>query len=109
MEMFKVDDIINIYEKYVSVNDVDNANFFIAIIAGLLGFMKYHKVLSPESVAELAKTLRIGLIEGPNYLNPYVMELLGILEEEFNEALFNEFLFKLKSILREERLDRLEV
>jgi hypothetical protein len=37
------------------------------------------------------------------------MELLGILEEEFNEALFNEFLFKLKSILREERLDRLEV
>jgi hypothetical protein len=49
--MFKVDDIINIYEKYISVNDVDNANFFIAIIAGLLGFMKYHKVLSPESVA----------------------------------------------------------
>ncbi len=107
--MFKVDDIINIYEKYISVNDVDKANFFIAVLVGFLGFMKYHKVLSSESVAELARTLRIGLIEGPNYLNPYVMELLGILEEEFNEVVFNEFLFKLRSILREERLDRLEV
>jgi len=107
--MFKVDDIINIYEKYISVNDVDKANFFIAVLAGFLGFMKYHNALSSESVAGLARTLRIGLIEGPNYLNPYVMELLGILEEEFNEVVFNEFLFKLRSILREERLDRLEV
>ncbi|MEM0453520.1 MAG: hypothetical protein QXO98_02550 [Sulfolobales archaeon] len=102
-------DVIRIYEEHISLGDVDKANLFIAFITGVLTFIKYHKVVDEDFISRFAGSLRHELIEGPNYLNPYVMELLGILEEETNEVTFNELITKLRALLREERLDRLEV
>lgn len=101
--------ILKVYTHYVDMGDVDKANFFLASFTGFIGFIKYLKVEDERSLSDLIRSLRESIIEGPNYLNPYVMELLGILEEELSEDLFNEFLTKLRALLREERLDRLEV
>ncbi len=101
--------IMRVYEERIDSGDVDNGNLFIALLTGFLAFVKYHGVVDEAAVSEFARELRIRLIEGPDYLNPYVMELLGILEEEVDENSFYELITKLRALLREERLDRLEV
>ncbi|MEM1898705.1 MAG: hypothetical protein QXD36_06405 [Sulfolobales archaeon] len=101
--------VMKVYEDYIALGDVDKANLFIAFITGLLAFLKYRRVGDQAFISAFARDLRVGLIEGPDYLNPYIMELLGILEEEVDENSFNELITKLRALLREERLDRLEV
>lgn len=104
-----LNNVLTIYSNYVDVGDVDRANFFLTILAGFIAFLKYFNIIDQAQVTEFIKDLRLQVIEGPDYLNPYVMELLGILEEELNQDSFNEFMTKLRMLLREERLDRLEV
>lgn len=101
--------VLNVYTHYVDMGDIDKANLFLASFTGFIGFIKYLKIVDERFLSDFIRSLREYIIEGPDYLNPYVMELLGILEEELNEELFNEFLTKLRALLREERLDRLEV
>ncbi len=104
-----LNDVLMIYSKYVDEGDIDKANFFLTVLAGFIAFLKHFNVVDQVKVTEFVKNLRQQVIEGPDYLNPYVMELLGILEEELNDETFNEFVTKLRMLLREERLDRLEV
>ncbi|MCS7107979.1 MAG: hypothetical protein RMH77_03945 [Sulfolobales archaeon] len=101
--------VMKIYEEHIDIGDVDKANLFVAFIVGFLAFIKYHKGVDEGLISDFAGSLRRGLVEGPDYLNPYIMELLGILEEEISEVTFNELITKLRGLLREERLDKLEV
>ncbi len=100
--------VMKVYENHIALGDIDRANLFIALTAGFLAFIKYHRILDQDFISDFAKNLRFEIVEGPNYLNPYVMELLGILEEEVDDVSFNELITKLRALLREESLDRLE-
>jgi len=101
--------IIKIYENYVEDGDIDRANFFLATAVGFLSFLAVNGFIDVNKLSKFASKLRLEIVEGPNYLNPYVMELLGIVEEGLSSDNFNELISKLRTLLKEERLDRLEV
>lgn len=64
---------------------------------------------SSEELKEIAMKLRDTLIEGPGSVNPYIMEILGILEENVDEKHIREALEIARRMWREDRFDKLEV
>ncbi len=101
--------MLRFYEGLVDSGRVDEANFFLATFTGYSAFLWRAKLVDSEELSEYFEGLREGILEGPNALNPYVMELLGIIAEGLTEEVFSEFLTKLRMTLREESLDRLEL
>ena len=89
--------------------DIDKANrYLLAKIESLLH--EYEAGLIPEDqLRSLASALREEIIEGPDNLNPFIWEILGIIEEGLNENNLREALEKIKDLWKEDRLDKLEV
>jgi len=104
-----MDEVVNIYTSLVEDGRIDEGNLFLVLLAGYAAFLWEGGLISSEELGKYFESLRSELLEGPNLLNPYVMELLSILAEGLNELLFTELIEKLRITLREERLDRLEI
>ena len=62
-----------------------------------------------EELMSIATKLRDVLVEGPGNVNPFIMELLGILEEGSDEKHIKEALDLAKKLWREDKFDKLEV
>ncbi len=105
-----VESVLESYEQEVlEKGDIDSANFFVALLCGYAAYLWKHKLVSAEDLQEYFDTLREEIIEGPDYLNPYVMELMSIIAQGLTDASFEEFKNKLRMVLKEDRLDILEV
>ena len=53
--------------------------------------------------------LRDALLEGPGNVNPYIMEILGILEEKATNENIEEALELSRKLFKEDRFDKIEV
>jgi len=111
--MARVEEMVNrvlkVYSKFIEMEDIDSANkYLLACIESLIYEYKAGELKSDE-LRKISEELRYKIIDGPNYLNPYIMEVLGILEESVSEENLSEALSKIAMLHREERLDKLEV
>ena len=105
-----LDDVIQAYSEIVeSKEDIDKANLLVALVAGAGALLWYGGRIDSTTLAEYCSNLRDAILEGPNLLNPYVLELLSILSEGLTPESFQEFMTKLRMILKEDTLDKLEV
>ncbi len=105
-----IESVLESYEREVlEEGDIDNANLFIALLCGYAAYLWKHKLVDTKDLQEYFNTLREEIIEGPDYLNPYVMELMSIIAQGLTDASFEEFKSKLRMVLKEDRLDILEV
>ena len=104
-----LDVVIKEYELLVEAGDIDRANYMLAMIVGYSAFLWKMGLIRSEEISKYFERLREEILEGPNYLNPYVLELTSILSEGLDNTLFEELLGKLRMLLKEDRLDRLEV
>ncbi len=105
-----VESVLESYEQEVlEKGDIDSANLFIALLCGYAAYLWRHKLMSAEELQEYFETLREEIVEGPDYLNPYVMELMSIIAQGLTDASFEEFKSKLRIVLKEDRLDIMEV
>lgn len=103
--------VLKAYERLVDEGDIDAANFLVASLAGYALYMFRAGEIGRGELSEYFDSLRFEIVDGPDYLNPYLMEVMGIMSDEAldDEALFAEASEKLRFLLKEERLDRLEV
>ncbi len=103
--------VLKAYERLVDEGDIDAANFLVASLAGYALYMFRAGEIGREELSKYFDSLRFEIVDGPDYLNPYLMEVMGIMSDEAldDEALFAEANEKLRFLLKEERLDRLEV
>ena len=105
-----IESVLELYEQEaIEKEDLDSANFFIALLCGYAAYLWKHKLISAEDLQEYFDALREEIVEGPNYLNPYVMELMSIIAQGLTDSSFEEFKNKLRMVLKEDRLDILEV
>ena len=106
----EISKFMEFYTKLVEdLGDVDRANFYVSLLIGYGALLWKLGLISSEDLGKYFEKLRSEILEGPNQLNPYVMELLGILSEGINDETYEELIDKLRMLLREERLDRLEL
>lgn len=104
-----VEKIIDVFSRFIEQDDIENGNrYLLAVIEALI---YEHKVglISPNELSVIARKLRDGIVEGPAYANPFIMEILGILEEKVDVESIEEALERIRRLHLEERLDRLEV
>jgi len=101
-------EVLNAYSRLIEEN-LDEGNRLVMHFVGLVTYLWRAKAVETSEVSKVASYLRKAIIEGPDMLNPYLVELLGILEEGLNETNYAELTEKLKMLEQEERLDRLEV
>jgi len=102
--------VLEFYTKLVEDEmDIDRANFYMAILVGYAALLWKLNLVKTDELSKYFDRIREEILEGPNQLNPYVMELFGILAEGLNDKNYEELISKLRMLLREERLDRLEV
>ncbi len=110
MELPSIETIVGLYERLVDQGRIDEANLLIAMLGGVGAYLGIYGSKDPSSIWEYFDRLRVEIVEGPDYLNPYVMELLGILAQGIeDESTMEEFKNKLRAVLREDRLDNLEL
>ena len=102
--------ILEFYTKLVEDEmNIDRANFYMAILVGYAALLWKLNLVKTDELSKYFDRIREEILEGPNQLNPYVMELFSILAEGLNDENYEELINKLRILLREERLDRLEV
>jgi len=102
--------VLEFYTKLVEDEmDIDRANFYMAILVGYAALLWKLNLVKTDELSKYFDRIREEILEGPNQLNPYVMELFSILAEGLNNKNYEELISKLRMLLREERLDRLEV
>jgi len=102
--------ILSVFTYFIEKEyDIDKANrYLLAKIESLVH--EYEAgVIEEEYLKELASKLREEIIQGPNNLNPFIWEILGIIEEGLNSENLKEVLEKIKDLWKEDRLDKLEV
>ncbi len=108
--LLDIDLVLEYYEKLVEdEGNIDKGNFYIAILAAYASLLHELGVVGKDELSKYFEELRERIMEGPDLLNPYVSELLGILSEGLDNENFDEFFNKLRMLLREESLDRLEL
>jgi len=102
--------VLEFYTKLVEDEmDIDRANFYMAILVGYAALLWKLNLVKTDELSKYFDRIREEILEGPNQLNPYVMELFSILAEGLDNKNYEELISKLRMLLREERLDRLEV
>ena len=107
--MYNSQHILNTFTKLVERGEIDYANrYILAIIEALIHEWRVGNI-SSEELKNIASYLRHEITQGPNNLNPYIWEVLGILEEEVNESNIDEAFNKIRELWHEERLDKLEM
>ncbi len=105
-----VDRVVSVFSKYVDeLLDIYNANrYLLAVVETLIHEFRVG-ALSSEELEKIAMMLRDKLIEGPGSVNPFIMEVLGILEEGASKESVEEALELVKKLWREDSFDKLEV
>ena len=101
--------VVEVYSSLVDEGNVDEANFFLAVVTGYAAYLWRRGIVNSQTLSKYFDELRTEILEGPDYLNPFLMEILGIGAEGLDDVTFREMIDKLRMLLREERRDRLEV
>ncbi len=101
--------IVETFNRLVERDGVGSANrYLLALVDKVL-----HEVragtMSVGECSEFAANLRDALIEYADTVNPFIMSILGSMEEGFEEESLDEVLGKVWRLWREGRLDKLEV
>lgn len=105
-----INKIVRVYSKYIDDDlDIYSGNRYLTVVIEALIHETLKGELDRKKLQEIAMKLRDTILEGPGSLNPYVMELLGILEESTNDENLEEALNLAKRLLKEDRFDKLEV
>lgn len=105
-----INEVVQAYSDIIeNKEDIDKGNLLIALLAGTGALLWYGGMSDSEYLSRYYDKLRTTLVEEPDLLNPYVLELLSILAEGLTEESFQEFMLKLRMLLREDTLDKLEV
>ncbi len=104
-----VDKIVGVFSKFIDNDDIENGNRYLLASIETLIYEYMAGMIDSQELSEIARKLRDKIVEGPAYANPFIMEVLGILEEKVDEESINEALEKTRRLHMEERLDRLEV
>ncbi len=104
-----IDKIIRVFSKFIGQEDIETGNRYLLAVVETLIYEYLAGEYTSKELSEIARTLRDKIVEGPAYANPFIMEVLGILEEEVNENNIKEALERIRELHMEERLDRLEV
>ncbi len=104
-----IDKIIRVFSKFIDREDIETGNRYLLAAVETLIYEYLAGEYTDEELSEIARTLRDKIVEGPAYANPFIMEVLGILEEEVNENNIKDALERIRELHMEERLDRLEV
>ncbi len=102
--------IIETYSKYIDEDlDIYSGNRYLTVVIESLIHEALKNTFPREALKELAMNLRDKILEGPGSINPYVMEVLGILEESSDEEHLKEALELCRRLLKEDRFEKLEV
>ncbi len=105
-----IERIIKTYSKYIDEDlDIYGGNRYLTVAVETLIHEALKNTFPKEQLRKIAEKLRDRILEGPGSLNPYVMELLGILEESISEENLEEALELCRRLLREDRFEKLEV
>lgn len=105
-----VERIVRVYSKYIDEDlDIYGGNRYLTVAIETLIHEALKGELDRKLLQEIAMKLRDSILEGPGSLNPYVMELLGILEESTSDENLKEALALTRRLLKEDRFDKLEV
>jgi predicted nuclease of restriction endonuclease-like (RecB) superfamily len=102
--------IFETYSKYIDEDlDIYSGNRYLTVAIETLIHEAWKNTISREELSREAASLRDRLVDGPGNLNPYVMELLGILEESTSDENLKEALDLCRRLLKEDRFEKLEV
>ncbi len=105
-----VDKIVRVYSMYVDDKlDLYMGNRYLLVAIENLIHEHIAGLINADELKEIAMKLRDKIIEGPGSANPFVMEVLGILEEEVSEENIREALELSKRLFKEDRFDKIEV
>ncbi len=107
--MKKVNEIVEVFSKFIENDDLENGNRYLLAAIETLIYEYMAGFIPADKLMEAARSLRDKIVEGPAYANPFIMEVLGILEEKVDEENVSEALEKIRRLHLEERLDRIEV
>ncbi len=106
---WSVERIVEVYGKHIDREDIDSANrYLLAVIEAMIREWQVG-ALDASTLQKMAQELRDKLVEGPGFVNPFVMEVLGILEEKVDEENVREALDLIRRLWQEETLAKLEV
>ncbi len=102
--------ITKVYSKYVDEDlDIYMGNRYLLVAVENLIHEARVGLLSPSELNRVATRLRDEILEGPGSVNPYIMEVLGILEEGCDKEHLDEALELSRKLLKEDRFEKLEV
>ena len=105
-----LDQIMKVYTRYINeLLDIYSGNRYLTVKIESLIHEAMAGIIDRSELQELAMNLRDAILEGPGSINPYVMEILGILEESTSEENLREALELSRKLLREDRFEKLEV
>ncbi len=101
---------MNIYSKYIDEElDLYMGNRYLLIAVENLIHEAKTGFRKPDELQRIAMELRDALLEGPGNVNPYIMEILGILEERVTDENIEEALELSRKLFKEDRFDKIEV
>ncbi len=105
-----MDRILKVFSKYVDEKlDLYTGNRYLLSVIEMIIHEYGAGLWKPDELKDFAAKLREKLIEGPGNVNPFIMEILGIIEEGVNEENIREALDIAKRLWKEDRFDKLEV
>jgi hypothetical protein len=105
-----VERILKVYSKYIDEDlDIYSGNRYLTVAIETLIHEALKGVINRDDLRRVAEELRDKILEGPGNINPYVMEILGILEESTSDENLKEALELSRRLLREDRFEKLEV
>jgi hypothetical protein len=105
-----IDRILKVYTKYIDEDlDIYSGNRYLTVAIETIIHEALKGAIPREEISRLAMDLRDKLLEGPGSVNPYVMEVLGILEESSDDEHLREALELCRKLLKEDRFEKLEV
>ncbi len=105
-----VDKIVRVYSKYIDEElDLYMGNRYLLVAIENLIHEYRAGFLSRDELEAIARNLRDKIVEGPGSANPFVMEVLGIIEEGASQENISEALELSKRLFKEDRFDKIEV
>jgi hypothetical protein len=105
-----VERILKVYSKYMDEDlDIYSGNRYLTVAVETLIHEALKGVINRNDLRKIAEELRDKILEGPGNINPYVMEILGILEESTSDENLKEALELSRRLLKEDRFEKLEV
>ncbi len=105
-----VDEIVSAAMKYFDEHlDLYRGNRYLAVAIEKILHEAYLGIVTRDELRVFAEKMRDKLIEAGGSVNPYILEILGIVEEDSGRKGIEEALELSRRLLREDRLDKIEV